>query len=107
LAAGRPVVATPITDVVHPYGDHGLVRIAATADEFVAACEEALRDGAVRDHGRADDVLRRLSWDRTWAGMERLIEAAAAAAAERRAAARAKAAADPYRIAVRATAPDG
>jgi UDP-galactopyranose mutase len=107
LAAGRPVVATPITDVVHPYGDHGLVRIAATADEFVAACEAALAGGAVRDHGRADDVLRRLSWDRTWAGMERLIEAADARAADRRAAARATAAAGPYRVAVPATAPEG
>ena len=33
LAAGRPVVSTSIRDVVRPYGDLGLARIADTADE--------------------------------------------------------------------------
>ena len=31
LAAGKPVVSTPIRDVVHPYGEMGLVRIANDA----------------------------------------------------------------------------
>ena len=44
LAAGRPVVSTPITDVVRSYGEAGLARIAATPDEFVVQCEAALRD---------------------------------------------------------------
>jgi UDP-galactopyranose mutase len=30
LAAGKPVVSTPIRDVVRPYGDAGLVHIAGT-----------------------------------------------------------------------------
>ena len=48
LAAGCPVVSTPIRDVVRTYGEHGLVRIAATADEFVAAIEAALDDAKDR-----------------------------------------------------------
>jgi len=42
LAGGRPVVSTPIKDVVRHYGHLEGVKIAATPDEFVAACEEAL-----------------------------------------------------------------
>ncbi|HEY9284104.1 MAG TPA: glycosyltransferase family 1 protein, partial [Pyrinomonadaceae bacterium] len=45
LAAGRPVVSTPIRDVVRPYGTQELVEIAATAGEFVAAAEKLLGAG--------------------------------------------------------------
>ncbi len=40
FAAGLPVVSTPITDVVEPYGE--IVYLAETGDEYVAACERAL-----------------------------------------------------------------
>jgi UDP-galactopyranose mutase len=36
LAAGRPVVSTPIADVVHDYGNKGLVAIAEDAAGFAA-----------------------------------------------------------------------
>ena len=39
LAAGKPVVSTPIADVIKPYGKLDLVRIARTPEEFVAAIE--------------------------------------------------------------------
>ncbi|HEX8661919.1 MAG TPA: glycosyltransferase, partial [Brevundimonas sp.] len=39
LAAGRPVVSTPIRDVVRHYSELDAVRIAATPDLFVAGCE--------------------------------------------------------------------
>ena len=42
LAAGKPVVSTPIHDVVKGYGDAGLVAIAGTAEEFAAALDRAL-----------------------------------------------------------------
>ena len=42
LAAGLPVVATSIRDVVEPYGTSGLARIADGAAAFVAAIEAAL-----------------------------------------------------------------
>ena len=40
LAGGKPVVSTPITDVITLYGD--AVEIAATGKEFVAAAEAVL-----------------------------------------------------------------
>lgn len=58
LAAGRAVVSTPITDVVHPYADEGLVHSAATPEEFVAAAIGALTES--RETGRlqrVDDFL--------------------------------------------------
>ncbi len=75
LAAGKPVVSTPIRDVVHPYGEAGLVAIAGTAREFVAAVEAALGDEAHAERlARVDRFLDGMSWDRTWAGMAELME---------------------------------
>ena len=76
LAAGRPVVATSVQDIVRPYGELGLVRIADSADSFVSAIAAALIDGA--GPPAADDFLAGLSWNRTWADMSRLLEAAVA-----------------------------
>ncbi|WP_448208057.1 UDP-galactopyranose mutase [Azospirillum sp. sgz302134] len=76
LAAGRPVVSTSITDVVRTYGDSGIVRIADTPQDFVAAIEAALRDaaGPARLQATADLVLRDMSWDKTWGRMATLME---------------------------------
>lgn len=77
LAAGRPVVATSIRDVVDPYGAQGLVAIADTPAEFVAAADRALREaGRAAWLGRVDAFLAGTSWDRTWSSMEALISAA-------------------------------
>jgi glycosyltransferase involved in cell wall biosynthesis len=73
LAGGRPVVSTPITDVVRPYGEQGLVHIAADAEEFVAAVEEALQSDPADLLRRADAFLASQSWDATWAAMESLV----------------------------------
>jgi glycosyltransferase involved in cell wall biosynthesis len=82
LAAGKPVVSTPIRDVVRPYGEEGLVHIAGTAEEFVAAAERALhqRDTDPGWLDRVDRFLARSSWDRTWAGMAQVERATRAAA---------------------------
>ena len=71
LAGGCPVVSTPIRDVVRSYGESGVVRIAATAEEFVAACEQAMEQGKDREQflRHADAVLADMSWDRTVAEM--------------------------------------
>jgi glycosyltransferase involved in cell wall biosynthesis len=74
LAAGKPVVSTSITDVVRPYGQQGLVRIADTVDAFVRACEDALREDATVRTRNADVFLRETSWDGTWARMRHLME---------------------------------
>jgi glycosyltransferase involved in cell wall biosynthesis len=42
LAAGKPVISTPIKDVVSPYGDNKLVHIVSNAKEFIAAAEKEL-----------------------------------------------------------------
>jgi UDP-galactopyranose mutase len=78
LAAGLPVVSTAIADVVRPYGDLGLVNIAATPEEFAVAISEALEeDGEPRRHV-ADEFLSRSSWDKTFEAMSaRIAEAIA------------------------------
>ncbi|HEY4652243.1 MAG TPA: glycosyltransferase family 1 protein [Pontibacter sp.] len=74
LAAGKPVVSTPIQDVVRPYGEAGLVHIAASAPDFVSAIEQAL----AQQHDevwqqQVDDFMRDMSWDNTWRGMVELM----------------------------------
>ncbi len=75
LAAGLPVVSTPVRDVVRQYGDIGLVRIAEGTDEFLAQAEQALTFGmTMKWRERADEFLSMLSWDSTWESMNSLIE---------------------------------
>ena len=76
LAAGKPVVSTPIRDVVRPYGELGLVHIAETAEEFVAACEKALQENSEQRLKQADEFLSQISWDKTWSEMATLINEA-------------------------------
>lgn len=73
LAAGRPVVSTAIHDVVYPYGEIGLVRI-ADAGSFAAAVDGALATDPHAHHAACNAVLARTSWDRTWRVMSRLVE---------------------------------
>jgi glycosyltransferase involved in cell wall biosynthesis len=75
MAAGKPVVSTSIRDVVRPYGQQGLVRIADTVDEFVAACVAAMAENASERVTQADAFLRQTSWDGTWLRISRLMNA--------------------------------
>jgi UDP-galactopyranose mutase len=74
LAAGRPVVSTSIRDVVQPYGELGLARIADTPAEFVAAIEASFAEPASARTAAADAFLARTSWDATWAHVARLVD---------------------------------
>jgi glycosyltransferase involved in cell wall biosynthesis len=80
MAAERPIVSTPITDVAEPYGD--IVYLGDTPAAFIAACERALaaspeeRDERIRGMRR---VLSQTSWDATAQAMEELIEQAVTA----------------------------
>lgn len=76
LAAGKPVVSTPIQDVVRPYGEMELVQIASNTDEFVAAIERALSPDATNDNWlrQVDSFLAQTSWDDTWERMSALID---------------------------------
>jgi glycosyltransferase involved in cell wall biosynthesis len=73
LAAGRPVISTPIHDVVHPYGERGLVRI-APPDRFDIAIEDALSESPSRRRAAVDEFLASTSWDTTWERMRTLID---------------------------------
>ena len=76
LAGGKPVVSTPIKDVMRHYGDLEGVQIAGDADSFVAACEKALeqaRDGDGNWLAEADLLLSATSWATTQARMAGLV----------------------------------
>jgi UDP-galactopyranose mutase len=75
MAAGKPVVSTSIRDVVRPYGQQGLVRIADSVDAFVDACEAAMAEDASARLLAHDAFLRQTSWDGTWAQMRNLVQA--------------------------------
>ncbi len=73
LAAGKPVVSTPIRDVVREYGAAGLVAIAASSEEFVAAIDRALVGQTASWRQAVDAKLSQMSWDSTWAAMREKI----------------------------------
>ena len=76
LAAGNPVVSTPIRDVVRPYGDLNLVQIAGNAADFGKAITKALTQREDADwRQRTDDYLATTSWDQTWQQMVDLMQA--------------------------------
>jgi glycosyltransferase involved in cell wall biosynthesis len=76
LAAGRPVVSTPIRDVEREYGDQGLVAIAGDASAFAAALDLAVQPPSRAWHEAVDAKLAENSWDRTWNRMRSSIEQA-------------------------------
>ncbi len=66
MAGGKPVVSTPVTDVVSLYG--GPVAIAGDPAAFVQACEALLAEGPAERGRRAEamrDRVARYSWDRS------------------------------------------
>jgi glycosyltransferase involved in cell wall biosynthesis len=75
LAAGLPVVSTPIRDVVRSYGGWGPVLIGDTVPAFEKAIELALNASYESDWAGVDAVLKAQSWDNTWQQMQGLIEA--------------------------------
>jgi UDP-galactopyranose mutase len=75
LAGGRPVVSTPITDVIRHYSDLDAVVIAGSAEAFVEGCEKALAlpkgEGAWLE--QVDAKLANISWDTTFGRMAALV----------------------------------
>jgi glycosyltransferase involved in cell wall biosynthesis len=75
LAAGKPVISTPIRDVVNPYGKRRLVHIASTAEDFIRAAELELRNTEKDLWLRQVDAFLELnSWDLTAAKMAGLMK---------------------------------
>jgi UDP-galactopyranose mutase len=78
MAAGLPIVSTPITDVKVPYGD--IVAIADTPEQFIAACERLLAAGPAEKAAMAERmraVVARTSWINTAERMHGLISSTA------------------------------
>jgi UDP-galactopyranose mutase len=74
LAGGKPVVSTPIRDVVRHYGDLEGVGIASTPEEFVEQCEHMLKlDPEGEWLAEADLLLASSSWSTTQGRMAGLI----------------------------------
>src|SRR6202035_5937691 len=74
LATGKPVISTPVRDVVRQYSD--LVDIVKTADEFVMAAEQAMQNP---DHARIQRGIERANqcgWDNTVRTMQSIINKA-------------------------------
>ena len=76
LAAGKPVVSTPIADVVRTYGDAGLAHIADTPERFVQGIRDALCEPTPRRLERARALLSTQSWDGIWSRVSERLRAA-------------------------------
>ena len=74
LAAGKPVVSTSIHDVVRPYGEQGLARIADDVRGFVRACHAAMGEDAAERITQADAFLRQTSWEGTFSRIRLLVQ---------------------------------
>jgi len=76
LAGGKPVISTPIVDVVEAYGNNGLVYIGETAEEFVSAATHCLKHPEQREEWlkEVDAELNDNSWDKTWKQMTQRME---------------------------------
>lgn len=76
LSGGKPVVSTPIKDVVRHYGHLEGVKIACDAESFVRCCEQALelaREPEGDWLAEADLMLSSSNWDTVQARMSGLI----------------------------------
>ena len=87
LAAGKPVISTPIRDVVRPYGEQNLVHIAKNAEEFIDAAERAMNENRAEKLAAVDEFLLA---DFVGQNVARMSELIAEAIAENRAEARDK-----------------
>jgi UDP-galactopyranose mutase len=75
LAAGAPVVSSAIRDVVKPYGESGIVKIASNADEFIEAAEEYMQMDKQTWLPAVDEFLADNSWSNTFTDMMKKINA--------------------------------
>jgi glycosyltransferase involved in cell wall biosynthesis len=75
LAAHKPVVSTPIPDIIELYGDY--VRIAATPAAFASQVEAALSESTAHratQRNRVKALLNRHTWDSIASQMHDIIQ---------------------------------
>ena len=73
LAAGLPVVSTPIRDVVRPFAEHNLVRVSSSAKELLAQIQQCLMMNSKDWLKRVDEFLLDISWDSTFKRMAEIV----------------------------------
>jgi len=75
LAAGVPVVSTPIHDVINPYGIKNLVHISGSVDGFIRSIEQEMKKTDKRKWlTEVDNFLKDQSWDKTCREMQKQIQ---------------------------------
>jgi glycosyltransferase involved in cell wall biosynthesis len=74
LATGKPVISTPVKDVLRQYSDD--LYIAKSTDEFIDMAERALAGKDQEMRARGLERAQQCSWESTVAEMERLIDEA-------------------------------
>src|SRR5690606_15375204 len=75
MAAGKPIISTPVKDVVRDYEDH--VHIVETPDNFGTALQSIVKLDNVDYSTRYCEILHKTSWDNTVSQMFSLIKAVA------------------------------
>ncbi len=73
LAAGLPVVSTPIRDVVRTYGSEDFVQIVSSPEAFIQAVELALAKKHPQNWPAIDAFLKNNSWNNTWQEMHEIM----------------------------------
>jgi glycosyltransferase involved in cell wall biosynthesis len=104
MAAGKPVVSTPIKDVLRLYGE--AVAVGNDHDEFVRACRRALEESALERRlrvSRMQNMVRQSTWDAAARNVNQLLQDAG----QRRDAALEREARRARRLASEAAASDG
>lgn len=74
MATGKPIVSTPVRDVVRQWSD--IVYIANNTDEFIAAAEKALNNSDPDRIRKGLELATQSSWESTVATMQELIRTA-------------------------------
>lgn len=72
MAAGKPIISTPIVDIVRQYGE--CVRIVNSVEEFKNAIEKILSIKQIKNKASYKNILERTSWDKTASEMIDLIK---------------------------------
>jgi glycosyltransferase involved in cell wall biosynthesis len=75
LASGRPIVATPLPELVQEFSEH--IRFATDADGFVGAVEASLAEDTPVRAGRRSELAAQNSWERRYREIRALILAGA------------------------------
>ena len=73
LAAGLPVVSTPVRDVVRTYGGWERVVIADSVSAFQRGLSQVLDHAFNGAQPELDQFLREQSWENTWQQMQRIL----------------------------------